>query len=153
MDKLAKMVGIAELSKLCKTPMFEEYHAELDETEICTPMEASRYRCLIGSANWIIALGRFDIAYATSTLARYSTLPRKGHYKAAQRIFGYLRKFPHGKILIDVNQAPVRDMVKVDIDQSWTELYPEAEEIIPSDMLEPLDKECSITCYVDADHA
>jgi len=32
-------------------------------------------------------------------------------------------------------------------------MYPEAEEIIPPDMLEPLGKECTITCYVDADHA
>ena len=108
---------------------------------------------MIGSANWVVALGRFDIAYATSTLARYSTLPRKGHYKAAQRIFGYLRKFPHGKIVIDVNQPMVRGMVKVKMDQSWTELYPEAEEIIPHYMLEPLSKECTVTCFVDADHA
>ena len=52
-----------------------------------------------------------------------------------------------------MNQPPVRDMVKIDMDQSWTELYPEAEETIPSDMLEPLSKDCTITCYVDADHA
>ena len=44
-------------------------------------------------------------------------------------------------------------MVKVEIDQSWTEFYPVAEEMIPEDVLEPLGKECSITCYVDADHA
>ena len=96
--------------------MADEYHAEMDETEMCTPLEASKYRSLIGSANWVVVLGRFDIAYATSTLARYSTLPRKGHYKAAQRIFGYLRKFPHGKIVIDVNQPAVRGMVKVELD-------------------------------------
>ena len=52
-----------------------------------------------------------------------------------------------------MNQPPVRGMVKIDIDQSWTEMYPEAEEIIPYDLLEPLGKECSVTCYVDADHA
>ena len=39
------------------------------------------------------------------------------------------------------------------MDQSWTELYPEAEEIIPHDMLEPLSKDCTVTCFVDADHA
>ena len=152
-DKLAKMVGVEEFPKSkFKTPMADEYHAELDQTELCTPLEASKYRSLIGSANWIVALGRFDIAYATSTLARYSNMPRKGHYKAAQRIFGYLRKFPHGKILIDVNLPPVRGMVRIDIDQSWTELYPEAEEMIPYDMLEALGMECTVTSYVDADH-
>ena len=83
-------------------------------------MEASKYRSLIESANWIVALGRFDIAYATSTLARYSAMPRIGHYKAAQRIFSYLRKYPYGKILIDANQPPIRNMAKIDINQSWT---------------------------------
>lgn len=153
-DKLAKMVGIDKFPKSrYKTPMSDDYHSELDQTNLCTPVEASKYRSLIGSANWIVALGRFDIAYATSTLARYSSMPRQGHYKAAQRIFGYSRKYSNGKVLIDVNQAPIRGMVKIDIDQSWTELYPEAEAIIPYDMLEPLGKQCSITCYVDADHA
>ena len=32
-------------------------------------------------------------------------------------------------------------------------MYLEVEEIIPSDMLEPLSKECTNTCYLDADHA
>ena len=80
-------------------------------------------------------------------------MPRVGHYKAAQRVLSYLRRHPHGKIFIDVNQPPIRGMVKIDIDQSWTEMYPEAEEIIPNDMLEPLGKECTVTCFVDADHA
>ena len=74
-------------------------------------------RSLIVSANWSAALGRFNIAYASSTLARYSSLPRKGYYKAAQRIFSYLSKFSHGKILIAVNQPPVKDMVKIDMEQ------------------------------------
>jgi len=34
-----------------------------------------------------------------------------------------------------------------------TEKYPEAEGFIPNDMLDPLSKECTITCYVDADYA
>jgi len=35
----------------------------------------SRYRSLIGTGNWIITLGRFDIAYAINTLSRYSSIP------------------------------------------------------------------------------
>ena len=116
-DKLAKMVGVEAFPKSrYKTPMSEEYHSELDMTDLCTPLEASKYRSLIGSANWIVALGRFDIAYATSTLARYSSMPRIGHYKAAQRVFSYLRRYPNGKILIDVKQPPIRNMVKIDTD-------------------------------------
>ena len=66
-DKLAKMVGVDEFPKSrYKTPMGEEYYPELDESELCLPLEISKFQSLIGSANWIITLGRFDIAYATS---------------------------------------------------------------------------------------
>ena len=86
-QKLAAMVGVEEFPKSrYKTPMSEDYYPELDESDLCFPLDASKYRSLIGSANWIVVLGRFDIAFTTSTLARYSTVPRQGHYKAAQRI-------------------------------------------------------------------
>ena len=35
-EKLAKMVGVAKFSKSYKTPMADEYHAEMDVTEMCT---------------------------------------------------------------------------------------------------------------------
>ena len=107
LEKLAKMIVVAEFYTTYKPPMANEYHAEIDMTDLCTSLEASKYRSLIVSANWTIALGIFVIAYATSTLARSSTLPRKGHYKAAQRVFRYLRRFLHGKIHIDVNHSLV----------------------------------------------
>ena len=153
-QKLAAMVGVEEFPKSrYKTPMSEDYYPELDETDLCSPLEASKYRSLIGSANWIVALGRFDIAYTTSTLARYSTVPRQGHYKAAQRIFSYLRHFPKGRLLIDSKEPPIRNHIKYERDDNWNEFYPDAEEIIPKDSLEPLGAPSTVTCYVDADHA
>src|SRR5690348_4645631 len=109
------MGGVADFPKgRFKTPMTEEYYSDLDQTELCSPLEGSKYWSLIGSANWIVALGRFDIAFATSTLARYCAMPRLGHYKAAQRIFSYLRMLPSRKLLIDAGHPPVRDMIKLD---------------------------------------
>lgn len=37
--------------------------------------------------------------------------------------------------------------------QDWNEFYPDAMENIPDEMLEPRGKLCTLTCYVDADHA
>jgi hypothetical protein len=138
-QKLADMVGIKEFPKSrYKTPMSEDYYPELDESELCSPSEIYKYRSLIGSANWIVALGRFDIAYATSTLARNSSVPRQGHYKAAQRIFSYLRHFPKGRLMIDGKEPPIRNHIKYEQSENWNESYPEAEEDIPKDSLEPL---------------
>ena len=38
-------------------PMSEGDNPELDDSPLCTPMEATQYRSLIGSANWIVTLG------------------------------------------------------------------------------------------------
>lgn len=153
-QKLAAMVGVEQFPKgRFKVPMNEEYYPELDDSEFCTPLEASKYRSLIGIASWIVALGRFDIAYATSTLARYSTVPRKEHYKEAQRIFSYLQKFPKGRILIDSKDPPIRNQLRYERSDNWNEFCQDAEENIPPDMLDPLGTTSTVTCYVDADHA
>ena len=62
-----------------KTPMDKDYHPELDETPILDAEQHSRYRSMVGSLNWTITIGRFDIQYAVTTLARYSHAPREGH--------------------------------------------------------------------------
>jgi hypothetical protein len=71
--------------------MEQSYHPESDTTDLCTPREASIYRGLIGSANWMITLGRFDIHYTTGALSRFSMAPRQGHVAAMHRVFGYLK--------------------------------------------------------------
>ena len=60
-------------------PFDSNYHPEQDTSSLCLPQEQAYYCSLIGSANWCVTLGRYDIAYATSTLAQYSIAPRTGH--------------------------------------------------------------------------
>jgi hypothetical protein len=54
--------------KAIKTPMSEGYHPEVDDSPICTEDDSAKYRSIIGCCFWIIVLGRFDIAYATSDM-------------------------------------------------------------------------------------
>ena len=134
-----------------RAPMDHTYHSEEDDTELLTPRQSSVYRGLIGSANWVVTLGRFDIAFAVNNLARYCMAPRQGHFEAALHLFGYLKAFPRGRILID--QTPYTKDDATFNDYDWTEFYPEAEEELPPDMPEPLGKPMTTICYVDADHA
>jgi hypothetical protein len=60
--------------KKCSTPMMETYHPELDDTPLLNDINHSKYRAMIGSANWVITLGRLDVSYATNTLTRYSIM-------------------------------------------------------------------------------
>ena len=132
--------------------MHDLYHPETDDTPLLDEEHASKYRGLIGSANWIITLGRFDIAYATMALARFSMAPREGHFKAMKRVFGYLRKYAKGRILIDPGFFDQKEHQSNDFD-NWREFYPDAEEELPSDQPTPLGTKARITIFVDADHA
>ena len=104
-------------------PMREGYHPEVDDSPLCTEEDSAKYRSIIGCCIWIIVLGRFDIAYATSAMSRFNMLPRKGHLKGAKRIL-YLKSFPKGRVIVDTTYP--KDSV-----------YPieNAEEEIPKDIL------------------
>ncbi len=148
-DKYEKLFN--EVFREFKSPMEATYHPEEDDSPMCDPKMASVYRGLIGSANWMITLGRYDINYATNALARFGIAPRLGHLKAMKRVFGYLKKFPHGQIMVDPNYLD-HSLYETE-DYSWTEFYPDAEEELPEDMPEPRGKPARTTTYVDADHA
>ena len=152
LPKLAETCGFQQFHKY-KIPFSEDYHPELDNSDLLDAKNITLYKSLLGSANWIITLGRFDIAYAVNTLSRYSMAPREGHLKALQKVFGYLRNRPNGKILIDSKVPKIRETAVITRGQDWNEFYPDAMENIPDDMLEPKGKLCTLTCYVDADHA
>jgi hypothetical protein len=133
------------------SPMEQNYHPETDTSDFLDPKNASVYRGMIGSANWMITLGRFDVNYAVNTMSRFSMAPREGHLKAMHRLFGYLKAHPMGRLLIDPTEP---DHDKYDVsDNAWTEFYPDVEEELPGDMPVPKGKPIRTTCYVDSDHA
>jgi hypothetical protein len=133
------------------SPMDKEYHPEADESEMLDATNASKFRGLVGSANWMITLGRYDIAYATSSLARFAMAPRAGHMKAMLRVFGYIKKHKHGQILVDPNYMNWDKYTHEQHD--WDEFYPDATEELPPNMPEPRGKSIKLTVYKDADHA
>jgi hypothetical protein len=106
-------------------PFDPNYHAELDTTSMCSPTDMPKYRSLLGSANWLITLGRFDIHYAVHTLAQYCVAPRQGRLQALQRVFGYLKKHPNGMMLIDTSEPPGRTQATFHKDCDWSEYFPD----------------------------
>ena len=80
--------------------------------------------------------------------------PRQGHLKGMIRVFGYLKKFPKGTIIIDPNYPDHAQFDVADYDH-WREFYPDVEEMIPGEDERPQAKgpPVRITVYQDADHA
>ena len=115
-----------------KIPMDTNYYPEADDTPLLDAEQTKRYQAMVGSLNWAITIGRFDIQYATTTMARYGHAPRQGHMKAVLRIFGYLKKFSKAKLLIDPTLPRHEDFPYDDMN-TWQDLYPDAVEEIPDD--------------------
>jgi hypothetical protein len=57
----------------------------------------------MGSLQWLITLGRFDIATVVMTMAQISVAPREGHVDQLKRIYGYLCKIKSGVIRVHTN--------------------------------------------------
>ncbi|MGH7974543.1 MAG: reverse transcriptase domain-containing protein, partial [bacterium] len=133
------------------SPMADGDHPEIDDSDLLDENDVSIYRMLIGSAQWAVTLGRWDILYAVSTMARFNAIPRKGHKERMLRIFGYLKCHLKGRVLVDI-EMPDLSGLKL-LDNCWSTLYPGAVEEIPDGMPEPRTGPVMLTCYVDADHA
>jgi hypothetical protein len=152
-EKLEAMMGLTAFATH-STPMRDVYHPEMDETPFLDSIGASKYHAIIGSANWIITLGCFVIAYATNALSRFSMQPWEGHMKAAQHMFGYLKRFANGCTIINPNYRDnTQYMDKVGNYDNWKEFYADAEEDIPFNIITPLGLPACITIFKDANHA
>ncbi len=96
-------------------------------------------------------MGRYDIQYATNTLARLGQKPREGHLKRALRVFGYLKFHARGKLYFDPSPISYEG---IDFkDEDWTECYPDAEEYTDENALEPKVDTVPITVFKDASRA
>ncbi len=136
------------------TPMAELAHPELDDSPMLDPTDHAKFRSLVGCANWLVTLGRFDVAYAVNAYSCFSMQPRQGHLQGMIRVFGYLKKFHKGRIMIDP-AYPNHSGFDVKEYDHWQEFYPDASELIPdkNEMPIPRGPPACITVYKDADHA
>ena len=104
---------------------------------------------MIGALQWVISLGRFDIATAVMTMSRFRVAPLEGHLKRLKHIYGYLKGRRDGAIRVrtempDMDEFPAKDF-------SWLHtVYGNVHEIIPKDIPEALGKEVMSVTYVDA---
>jgi hypothetical protein len=85
--------------------MSEGYHLEVDDSPLCTKDYSAKYRSiyLVSVSGWIIVIDSFEIAYTTSSMCRFNMLPREGHLKAVKRLLSYLKKFPKGRVIIEIS--------------------------------------------------
>ena len=133
------------------SPLEDNYHPELDESDLLDADDVTRYQMLLGCANWLVTLGRLDIYYAVSTMAKYAQAPRQGHLKVLLRIFGYLKHYMRGKITIETSKEEKDDAKEVK--HNWQDMYPGVREEIPYNCPTSLGKSVTTKVLFDASHA
>ena len=135
--------------KHASSPLEKGDHPELDSSHKLGPEDVKRYQSLIGSLQWLVSLGRLDIATAVMTMSGFRVAPRKGHMDRLKRICGYLQKFKHGAIRFRTNAPDHSDIPLPDYDWAYT-TYGNVIEILPEDLPEALGLAVTLTSYVDA---
>ena len=132
-------------------PMDPHYHPEIDDSDFLIGEDISKYRMMVGSLNWLITLGRYDIHYTVTTLARHMMMPRQGHMHAMRRVFGYLLQNLYFSINYDVQEPnfEAHSVTKYD----WFPLYGNVKEEQPHGMPEPKGKPVVTSGFFDSSHA
>jgi hypothetical protein len=91
-----------------------------------------QYQSLIGSMQWAISIGCFDIAVHVMSMSTFRTSPWCGHLDRAKCMVGYLSKFRLAKIWVLTNKLDYSDVERIEYD--WTKsVYGDISEIIPKD--------------------
>lgn len=90
------------------------------------------------------------------SLARFTSQPRKGHLEGALYTFGYLKKRPNRRFVIDSSDPTYQNCEEEfakDLVSEFAEYYPGASEEIDRKLPGGLFDELAINVFVDSDHA
>ena len=106
---------------------------------------------MVGSLNWLVTLGRFDIHYTVITLAHHMMIPRQGHMHAMRRVFGYLKANFMFSIKYNTDKP---DFLMHEIKEyNWFPLYGEVKEELTYVMPTLKGKPVIISGFFDSSHA
>ena len=130
------------------SPLEQNNHPEIDDTEFLDAQGIRLYQSLIGSLQWVVSLGRFDIATAVMTMSSFRVAPRRGHLDRLKRIYGYLSRMKHATTRFRTHEPDYSDLPERLYD--WTSIYGDVQELLPTDAPEPLGKPVTTTHYFDA---
>jgi hypothetical protein len=74
---------------------------------------------MIGSLQWAVSLGRFDIQAATMTMSWFRAAPRQGPLDRLKRMYGYLRRYASAAIHVCVEEPDFSELPDQEFD--WCE--------------------------------
>ena len=73
-------------SKEASSPIDKDDYLELDDSSLLEEPDIKIYQSLIGSLQWAITLGDFDILVSVMVMSCFCIAPRSGHMERLKRI-------------------------------------------------------------------
>ena len=147
-DNYERMFG-SKPKHVYTSPLDPNDHPETDTSDFLDSVGIEQYQSLIGSMQWAVTIGRFDIAPALTTMSSFRVDPRFGHLERCKRMVGYLTQFRAARIRIRPDEPDLSD---VPLDQyDWMNfIYGDVREVVPSNAPKPRGCYVLTTHYVDA---
>jgi hypothetical protein len=143
-------IMFGEKPKEASSPVTDKDHPELDLTEELDSAGIKQYQSLIGTLQWLVTLGRFDIHVGVATMGSFRASPRQGHLTRLKRIYGYIKKFPDGAIRFRTG-IPDHESYNNLPNHDWMQtIYGKGSEELPTDMPTPKGNPVRTTTYADA---
>ena len=132
-----------------RSPLAKGDNPELDTSEFLDETNTKIYQSMIGAAQWVISLTRFDIAVHVMTLSSFRVQPRQGHLDRIKRVYGYLSKMKHGTIRFRTEMPDTSDFDF--LVQDWSNSpYADTREEFPKNLPLARGKPVLMTTFVDA---
>jgi hypothetical protein len=146
-DNYSRIFG--QKPKQAASPLTKGDHPELDTSDLLEIEDTKIYQSLIGALQWVIQIGRFDVATAVMTMSRFRAAPREGHMERVRRIHGYISKMRFGVVRMCTDEPDFSDIPVKHYDWEYS-CYAGAKEMLPDDAPRPLGKRIVLSAYVDA---
>ena len=132
------------------SPLTEGDHPELDISDFLSDDDTQKYQSLIGSLQWLITLGRWDIQTAVMTMSSFRSKPREGHMLRVKRIYAYINRFKHFMIRFRTQEPDLSNLDRATHGEWDKSVYEEFHEELPTDAPEPLGKRVTLIHWFDA---
>ena len=132
-------------------PMAPNDHPELDDSPMLDEDGRRHYQSNIGICQWICTSGRLDIAFAVSSLSRFSQSPRENHLRRTEKILGYLKKYAKRGYIVDPRDPILNvkfDKIEADFGNQYSDFVEETDSRLPALRM----KELSLNIFVDSNH-
>ena len=131
-----------------KSPLDKKDHPELDNSELASDDQTTKFMCMVGQLQWAVTLGRCNILAHIMSMSRFRLAPKVGQIERMIRIYGYLSRTKHEALRIRTDEPNYMHLP--DLEYDWTMTYGNDLEEIPKDPPEPLGKSVTTTTFLDA---